>query len=517
MIDKLRGKEGEKRKEIVIMNADNSKILPDRIPQEMEQYWGNVYRKHKNSIEEEWNAFQREKYRRELQVEGTEEATILLNKEPKSQRIPPELMEHYATLDCKFEEKKGMVLAIFNEIEFPLQLKEHMDLVDGVIIEPKKGMNFKLWTEEQVEGVLRNIKNGKQPGPNRLKGEIYRWLGEQPTCVKAFTEAVNSVVVKGVFPESWKKSNTTMLPKKSKPKVEDHRPIALTDVNYKLVMSLLKNSIMEHLENIREINDLQAGFTRGKRMEDNVFILSYCIEESKKRRQELILMGIDFEKAFDFVDRRVLIRVMKDCKFDPLVIDMVARLYSGDSSSIYMEQKALFTTEVTCGIKQGCTLSPLLFVMIINVIIKRIMNTKLGYRNQNVYIPVLFYADDGLVLANSREEMEAMIEIITHSANECSLQISRSKSECLILNRKKHLATPEKIGEIKVVEQIKYLGILITNKREYFKQHREVKLLKARRFASMAYSVIARSCNKLMIGKTYWKCMVLPCILMAGG
>ena len=160
-------------------------------------------------------------------------------------------MEHYAALDCKFEEKEGMLLAIFNGIDFPVQLRKHMDLLDGVIIEQKQRMNFNLVTEEQVEGALRNIRNGKQPGPDRLKGEVYKWLIKKPTCVKAFTEAVNSVVVKGVFPESWKKSNTTMLPKKSKPKVEDHHPIALTDVNYKLVMSLLKNSIMEHLENIR--------------------------------------------------------------------------------------------------------------------------------------------------------------------------------------------------------------------------------------------------------------------------
>ena len=42
------------------------------------------------------------------------------------------------------------------------------------------------------------------------------------------------------------------------------------------------------------------------------FILSYCIEESKKRRQELIIMGIDFEKTFDSVNRRVLIKVANE-------------------------------------------------------------------------------------------------------------------------------------------------------------------------------------------------------------
>ena len=66
-------------------------------------------------------------------------------------------------------------------------------------------------------------------------------------------------------------------------------------------------------------------------------------------------------------------------------------------------------TEVTSGIWQGCTGSLQLFVMVVNIVINSIIESKLGYRDEEFYIPVLFYADDGLLLAQSCEEAEEMI------------------------------------------------------------------------------------------------------------
>ena len=124
-------------------------------------------------------------------------------------------------------------------------------------------------------------------------------------------------------------------------------------------------------------------------------------------------------------------------KIDPLIIEVVARLYMGDYTEIYLEQQKLCDMPNSSGIRQGCTLSPLLFVMLMNVIIKRLLGSGLGFRNNKVYIPVLFYAYDGLVMTNSRREMEKMMKIIEETAMECGLQINTTKSECIIINKRK--------------------------------------------------------------------------------
>ena len=89
-----------------------------------------------------------------------------------------------------------------------------------------------------------------------------------------------------------------MIAKTNKPKVKEHKPIALTNTNYKLTVSLIKENILKHIKSLGEVNVLQAGFTEGRRLEDNLFILNYCIENSKQRKQELIITAIDFEKSF---------------------------------------------------------------------------------------------------------------------------------------------------------------------------------------------------------------------------
>ena len=60
---------------------------------------------------------------------------------------------------------------------------------------------------------------------------------------------------------------------------------------------------------------------------------------------------------------------------------------------------------------------------------------------------------------------------------------------------------------------MKYLGIEIDNKRNYFKTQRDKIIQKVRKMANITYSVIERICNKLLIGKTFWKSIVLPSVL----
>ena len=76
---------------------------------------------------------------------------------------------------------------------------------------------------------------------------------------------------------------------------------------------------------------------------------------------------------------------------------------------------------------------------------------------------------------------------------------------------------PESINGIKVTNQIKYLGVTVTDKKNCFKLHREKSIEKARRLANSTYSITSRSCNKVLIGKTYWKEICLPAILYASG
>ncbi|XP_068218538.1 golgin subfamily A member 6-like protein 6 [Palaemon carinicauda] len=72
---------------------------------------------------------------------------------------------------------------------------------------------------------------------------------------------------------------------------------------------------------------------------------------------------------------------------------------------------------------------------------------------------------------------------------------------------------PEEIEGIKVTDSIKYLGIEIEGKRNMFKKQKKKMMEKAEKLANLTYSIIAKSCHKILIGKTYWKNVALPGIL----
>ena len=93
-----------------------------------------------------------------------------------------------------------------------------------------------------------------------------------------------------------------------------------------------------------------------------------------------------------------------------------------------------------------------------------------GYNDEHIKIKSLLFADDALLLSHSQEEAKENFDIITDVSRDVGLEINIEKSNVMIFNLKDQ---PEYLGNIKVVPKVKYLGIEIDNKRNYFKTQRD--------------------------------------------
>ena len=170
-----------------------------------------------------------------------------------------------------------------------------MDMMSGTInkceiLFPMPRMEIHI---KEVVEALGRIKKGKQPGPDRLKDEIYRGLKGSEKLVLYLTQAYNAVLNEGIVPEGWKLSKTVMISKTGKLTAKEHRPIALTNVGYKIFMGLVKSKLVGRN---RLISDYQAGFTGGRRLEENLFIVRYCIEETFRLGKRLIVEQLILRK-----------------------------------------------------------------------------------------------------------------------------------------------------------------------------------------------------------------------------
>ena len=144
------------------------------------------------------------------------------------------------------------------------------------------------------------------------------------------------------------------------------------------------------------------------------------------------------------------------------------------------------------------------------IITKAIETTEAGFTNHKFTLPILFFADDGLLLNHSIEEARKSFKTLVGVSSECGLDINKKKSHIIIFNMKEQ---PESIEDVEVKNSIKYLGIEVDNSRNMFKNQKRIMIEKAQKMANMTYSIVARSCNKILIGKTHWKSLALPSVL----
>ena len=211
------------------------------------------------------------------------------------------------------------------------------------------------------------------------------------------------------------------------------------------------------------------------------------------------------------IKRHKIIEVLKEYKIHESIINSIVEIYKNDRVKLQLgNQKPIQEIEVTSGIRQGCTISATLFKLITYKIIKEADTRIRGYKTNKVNIKTLFFADDGLIISKNEEEAKKDIEEIQKIAMNYGLEINKSKSNIMIFNTNHR---DEELAGIKVVNSMKYLGITICDGKDMYRKHKENKILLAEKLANVTFSVLNRSCNRLLIGKTYWKSVALPAIL----
>ena len=88
-------------------------------------------------------------------------------------------------------------------------------------------------------------------------------------------------------------------------------------------MGIVKTKIKEHIHEIRQQSELQAGFTKRRRIVDNLSILQYCIHVSFNKKIPMFLISINFAKAFGAIKRNKLIELPMKYKIHPHIIDVI--------------------------------------------------------------------------------------------------------------------------------------------------------------------------------------------------
>merc|ERR1712239_82881 len=366
--------------------------------------------------------------------------------------------------------------------------------------------------EEEFVNTINNMKNNKASGVDNIPAEVMKELIKDDQTRKYLLKCFNRALIEEVH-QDWLVSRTTMIPKTKKPKILEHRPIAVTVNSNKIVCTILRQKIEDFLEKKGIKHENQFGFTSGGRVEHCLFTIDYVANMSyhRKRRggRPLYLAFIDFKKAYDSIDRKKLIEVLVGYKINPMIIDLIVQMYKDDQTVIKlgsMTQKV----DVTGGIRQGCCISTLLFKLVTFKIIEDLQKMK-KYKIGKFEDNSIWLADDATLVAENLETLQGLLGCLDKSGGYYGLRINEEKTKIM---RIKGPETQQKIGEYEMVTEAKYLGITIGGRwRDNFEKENKKLLSTAERKVNSILYEVKKSADKAVVGKAIWKMMAIPSLL----
>ena len=179
------------------------------------------------------------------------------------------------------------------------------------------------FTLNELDAVLAALKNNKTPGPDGCRSELVKWLCE--TNRTYLLELLNDILTVGIFPECFCLANIAACYKKGDAsQMKNYRPIALLQVFYKILASLVRNRFQPAFE--PWIQRTQFGFRPKKSTSQAIFIARRLLDISERQHTNLSLVLLDWEKAFDKICQCKLLQVLRRLKTPPNMLRLVSMM-----------------------------------------------------------------------------------------------------------------------------------------------------------------------------------------------
>ena len=138
--------------------------------------------------------------------------------------------------------------------------------------------------------------------------------------------------------------------------------------------------------------------------------LTNIIETRKLRKQSTFATFIDYKKSYDCINRDILFAKLSSIGISGKMYQALLSIYKDVNYCVRLNGVQSKCFSVDSGLKQGCTLSPILFNFYINDLVSRVSNLGLVIDIDDEKLSILMYTDDVVTLSESEEGLQRILD-----------------------------------------------------------------------------------------------------------
>ena len=371
---------------------------------------------------------------------------------------------------------------------------------------------------KELKKIAAALNSGKARGWDNIPAEFIKNAPDSAFVVLTFL--FNKIKNSGTFPKGWNCGRITLVHKKGeRSKLGNYRPITVLISLSSYFSKVLNERLMEVVETHNLLGEAQNGFRKGRCGADNIFLLNTILWKARAEGVKVHVGFVDVQKAYDSVNRRILWSKLETLGIGGAFLQTLKAMYFDDSIRCTVNGVTTRSVYLQRGLRQGCSLSPILFALYILGIGEALSTSSDGFSVGNVSISGLLFADDIILVSKTAAGLKRLFRLVKAHCDALLLVINTGEGKSEVISPQDEvwdLFDDEGSLELSLrqVLEYKYLGLEMTGSVLKTLRNKQAKCLKiATKYKFACLSLGKSGPDVVDVSLATWSNLAIPSIL----